>query len=292
MIALVYTDAAEKMRSQLALANLVIKEAEKLIDSYNKRVEKEKLPPLCRGKKPTPMDKAVAELKNVHGLVALKKKETDLVNAMKRFTAAVSCDPDFWEAHMNIGAIALGFRGYRRAKASFEVVLKQKPKHPEAVMGLGVAYRGLSALAMADAKDKAISEAEVHYKKVMSIVKPQNKLYADALYNLGLLYQDYKVGSSDEGNKKRLKAARSYYEKYAKHPKSKKTAKKNALSRAKDITRTFKIMAQMADLKKKQKERERRLKEQEKNKPRSRGGGAKDGKGSPRSANPSPARPR
>ena len=294
MIALVYTDAADKLRAQLALANLVIKEAEKLIDGYNKRVEKEKLPPLCKGKNPTPMDKAVAELKNVHGLVALKKKEKDLVNAMKRFTAAVSCDPDFWEAHMNIGAIALGFRGYRRAKASFEVVLKEKPKYPEAVMGLGVAYRGLSALAMADAKDKAISEAEAHYKKVMTIVKPQDKLYADALYNLGLLYQDYKVGNSDEDNKKRLESARSYYQKYAKHPKTERKAKKNALTRAKDITRTFKIMAQMADLKRKQEERERRLKEQEKNKPRPRprGDGAKDGKGAPRSANPRPARAR
>jgi len=265
MIALVYTDGADKMRSQLALANLVVQEAEKLIGEYSERVEKEKLPPLCQGKNPTPMDKAVAELRNVQGLMALKKKEKDLVSGMKSFTEAVSCDPDFWEAHMNIGAIALSFRGYDRAKASFEVVLKEKKDHPDAVMGLGVAFRGLSALAMADAKDEALNKAKEKYEKVMSLAKPQDKIYADALYNLGLLYQDYMSGTSDEDNRARLKKAQSYYEKYANHPKTVKEAKKDAISRAKDITRTFKIMEQMDELQKKQEERERRLKEQQKN---------------------------
>jgi tetratricopeptide (TPR) repeat protein len=259
MIALVYVDAAEKMRSQLALANLVIEEANKLIAAHQKKKKKE----ICTGKNPTEMDMAIAELKNVHGLVALKKKEKDLVSAMKRFTSAVGCNPRFWEAHMNIGAIALGFRGYKRAKSSFEVVLKQKPDYPDAVMGLGVAYRGLSALAMADAKDKLVEQTESQYKKVLKLTKPTEKLHADAYYNLGLLYQDYKIGNSDAENKQRLRTAMDYYNKFSGHPKADRKARKNALSRVKDIKRTLKIMDQMADLKKQEAERERRRKEQE-----------------------------
>ncbi len=264
MIALVYTDAAEQMQSQLALANLVVQEAEKLIEEYVEKAEKEKLPPLCRGKDPTTMDKAVAELKNVQGLMALRRPEPDLVAGMRHFTEAVSCDPNFWEAHMNIGAIALSFRGYDRAQTSFEVVLRQRPDYPDAVMGLGVAYRGLSALAMGGEKDKAIELAQQQYQKVMSLVSPQEKLYADALYNLGLLRQDYMISDTDEETIKRLRSAQGYFEKYVKHPRAVKTARENASSRSGDIDRTIKIMQQMAELQKQQAERERQQRLQEK----------------------------
>lgn len=270
MMALVYVDAADKMRSQLALANLVIEEANKIVDRYAKKHKR-----MCSGKAPNAMEKSIAELKNVHGLVALKQKEKNLVAAMKRFTAAVQCNPRFWEAHMNIGAIALGFRGYKRAKASFEVVLEQQPNLADAVMGLGVAYRGLSALAMGDVKDKLIAQTEQQYKKVQKLARPQSNVYADATYNLGLLYQDYKIGDSDAANKKRLRTAMSFFKKYTTHPQAEPAARKNAKSRIKDIKRTIKIMEQMADLKRKQAERERRRKEQERlkkqNQPRPRG---------------------
>ncbi len=257
MLALVYVDAAEKMASKLTLATLVINEANNFL--------KELKDPICQGgDHVTPMDKAVAELRNVDGLVELKKKH--LVEAMKRFDAAVKCWPRFKEAHMNIGAIALSFRGYQRARDSFQAVLREEPKNLDAIMGLGVAYRGMSAEAMADEKDKLLNLAEAQYKKVLSLAPRNSRSYADALYNLGLLYQDYKVGQSDEENKKRLKVAISYYDRYVAHPKAIASARKDAVQRKKDILRTLDIMKQMAEMKRMEQERARRYQEQQRQK--------------------------
>ncbi len=254
LMALVYADASQEMRSKLTLAKLVINEANSSLKDYKM--------PLCRGGgHVTGMDKAVAELRNVDGLIELKKEQ--LVQAMKKFSAAVQCNPKFLEAHMNIGAIALGFRGYRRAMDHFRAVLALQPNNLDAIMGLGVAFRGLSAEAMADEKDKMLEKAEAQYKKVLSLAPRTSRPYADALYNLGLLYQDYKAGNNDAENKARLRTAMSYYDKYVAHPKALLSAKKDALSRKSDIIRTIQIMAQMAEIKRKEQERERLRKAQE-----------------------------
>ncbi len=261
LMALVYADASEEMRSKLTLAKLVINEANSSLKDYKE--------PLCQGGgKTTAMDKAVAELRNVDGLIELKKEQ--LVQAMKKFSAAVQCNPKFLEAHMNIGAIALGFRGYRRAENHFNAVLKLQPNNFDAIMGLGVAYRGLSAEAMADEKDKLLDRAEAQYKKVLAVAPRNSKAHADALYNLGLLYQDYKAGNNDEENKARLRTAMSYYDKYVAHPKAIASAKKDALARKSDIIRTIDIMKEMAELKRKEEERERLRKAQEAARPRPR----------------------
>jgi tetratricopeptide (TPR) repeat protein len=249
MLALVYLDASRKIRSQMMLAKLVINEANTSLKERRG---------LCRGGKPTPMDKAVAELRNVDGLIELRLKQ--LVKAMKQFTAAVRCNPDFIEAHMNIGAIALSFRGYKRAKDSFIVVLKHQPKNIDATMGLGVAYRGMSAAAMADDKDKLINMAEGQYKKAMALAGATSRVGADALYNLGLLYQDYKAADTDAANKKRMMDAVGYYTRYAAHPKAVRKAKNNAVTRKKDILHTIKVMDQMARLKATMAAQERRMK--------------------------------
>lgn len=250
MLALVYLDAARRMRAQLMLAKLVINEADTSLKGRKG---------LCRGGKSTPMDIAMAELRNVDGLIELKRQQ--LVKAMKQFTAAVACNPDFVEAHMNIGAIALSFRGYRRSANSFQVVLKHQPNNVDAIMGLGVAYRGMSAAAMANQKDKLIGMAEAQYKKAMNLAKPGSRVKADGLYNLGLLYQDYKAADSEAGNKRRLNKAVSLYGRYAAHPKARRRARKNALTRKKDILHTMKVMAQMKAMQAKMKVQERRMKE-------------------------------
>ncbi|MCD6500083.1 MAG: hypothetical protein J7M25_17460 [Deltaproteobacteria bacterium] len=252
MLALVYTDAADVMLSKLTLARLVVNEADSALKEYKK--------PLCQGgDRVSPMDRAVGELRNVDGLIRLKGEQ--LVQAMKQFSAAVRCNPNYLQAHMNIGAIALSFRGYRRAKNSFSVVLHQDSNNVDAIIGLGVAYRGLSAQAMADEKDKLLARAEGQYKLAFRKAQPSSRYYADALYDLGLLYQDYKAGNSDAENKARLRTAMSYYTKFIAHPKANRKARKDAMSRKKDIIRTIDIMKQMADLKRKEAERERQYRQ-------------------------------
>jgi len=276
MLALVYTDAADTMLSKLTLARLVVNEADSTLKEYKK--------PLCQGNgRVSAMDRAVGELRNVDGLIRLKGEQ--LVQAMKQFSAAVQCNPNYLQAHMNIGAIALSFRGYRKAKSSFNVVLHHDPNNIDAIIGLGVAYRGLSAQAMVDQKDKLLARAEAQYKLAFRKAQPASRHYADALYDLGLLYQDYKAGNSDAENEARLRTAMSYYTKFIAHPKANRKARKDALSRKKDIIRTIDIMKQMAQLKRKAAERERQYR-QNHPRPTSRARGPQAGMGAP--ARPTP----
>lgn len=239
MMALVYLDVAKRIKSQLMLAKLVINEADETM--------KELKGLNCKGKTPTELEKSVAELKNVDGLIELRKEQ--LVEAMKRFTAAVDCNPDFVEAHMNIGAIALSFRGYKRAQNSFSVVLKHQPKNVDAIMGLGVAYRGMSAEAMADQKDKFIEKAEAQYRRAMAVAGAGSKQYADGLYNLGLLTEDYKISNTDESTIKRLEEAISLYNKFVSHPRANRKARDNALKRIKEANQMINATRQVIKMK-------------------------------------------
>ena len=96
---------------------------------------------------------------------------------------------------MNFGQITIGFRGYEDAKNAFTQALELQPKNFDATVGLGVAYRGL------DQKEKA----EELYNKAKGLSASR----AEPYYNLGVLYQDFRDGSTEQ-----MKTARDYYNQF------------------------------------------------------------------------------
>lgn len=82
-----------------------------------------------------------APIHNTLGLILLKLNNVTV--ALKEFNAAVGIDPDFAEAHMNIGAISLSIRDYDRAIENFQKVSELRGgKDTEALLSLAVAKRG------------------------------------------------------------------------------------------------------------------------------------------------------
>jgi tetratricopeptide (TPR) repeat protein len=173
-------------------------------------------------------DKDYAQLYNTLGLIKLRRKLVS--EALRQFELAVQYDPKYIEAHLNIGAIGLSTRQYEKAAASFDAVLKLNPKSTEtkvdAMLGMGVAARGL----------KKVDEAESWYKKVGE-VDPKN---CDIQYNLGVLYQDYK-STADNSN---LNTAKDFFGKYRSCPSTKPEKVKDAERRMKDIDDTFVALAE------------------------------------------------
>ncbi len=172
-------------RSKRMLAKLVLKEARKVLKRKEVRGRYCK-----RAKRPTAFDRAVADNRNVTGLILLAQRQ--LVDAMQRFEGALRCDGALVEAHMNRAAIALGFRGYWIAHDSFRQVLLRRPKSVDAVIGLGVAYRGIATAPAQKSRPRKPAAhwyglAASQYKKALAI----SSTAADALYNLGHLHMDY-----------------------------------------------------------------------------------------------------
>lgn len=120
-----------------------------------------------------------APLHNRLGLVSLA--DDDVIVAYKEFQRAVQLDPEFVDAWMNIGAMALSFRDYDAAHQAFEMVLKhrerlEKDNLVDAILSYGVAKRGRDDL----------DGAEALYKEVLELRNNDVR----ALYNLGVLHQE------------------------------------------------------------------------------------------------------
>jgi len=127
---LFYLEGAERNRSRLDLAKLLLDEGQKRDPNY-------------------------APLHNARGLYHMKRKSLGL--ALKSFMKAVELDPKFDEARLNVGNMSLGFRKYKTAAGEFSEVLKRQPKNYEAIVGLGVAQRGMGQIAAAEKMyDRAI----------------------------------------------------------------------------------------------------------------------------------------
>ncbi len=115
LLALLYMEGAEKNKSRLDLARLLLDKAEEA-------------------------DKNFAPLWNARGLLLMRRENP--AQALKRFAAAAKLAPKFSEAHLNAGNIVLDFRKYAEAAGHFSEVLKRQPKNYEAAIGLGMAKRG------------------------------------------------------------------------------------------------------------------------------------------------------
>ena len=222
------------------------------------------------------IDENYAPVYNTLGLIKLKKN--DKTGALTEFRKAVAIDPSMIEAQLNIAAISLSSRNYKQAEDAFAAVLKKLPNHFEATMGMGVALRG----------QRKVAEAETWYQKALQL-DPKN---CGALYNLGLLYQDYKSGSPDDMNK-----GKDYYNKYVACEHQDKEHSDEAKRRVKDIDDTFKALeeqkkleaelkAQQAEMERMQKLQEEQMKkyEEEQKKQQGGAGGAAPAGGAPPAA--------
>jgi tetratricopeptide (TPR) repeat protein len=151
-LALVLYDHA-KTRSQLEMARLICVQATKVDDRYS-------------------------PVYNLLGLILLRAQR--VTPALAEFRKAVGINPNFLEAHMNIGAVTLSFRDYKSAEDSFAKALTLNPDKKtrgEALVGLGVALRG----------QRKFQEAMKKYEEARKL-DPSN---VDIVYNMGILLQDY-----------------------------------------------------------------------------------------------------
>jgi tetratricopeptide (TPR) repeat protein len=183
-------------------------------------------------------------LYNTMGLIKLRRK--DVTGALNEFRRAVTLDSGFIEAQLNVAAISLSSRNYKQAEDAFQAVLKRQPNNVDAIIGMGVATRG----------QKRVKDAEKWYKQAQQI-DPRG---CAPLYNLAVLYHDYKTGQPEE-----LRKAQDYYNNYTRcqgRTDPEKVA--DSRRRIKDIEDTFKAMEEQkrleAELKKQQEEMQRQEK--------------------------------
>ncbi len=189
------------------------------------------------------MKKALAVVYNTMGMIALSKK--NYTEAIKNFSAAVDNDPTMYEARMNLAAVSLKFRNYEVAEQNLRAVIAAHPKNYEAVIGLGVALRG----------EKKLDEAEAEYNRAKSLDGQR----AEAYFNLGLLYQEYKAGS----DKPMLQKAQQYYRDFISRTNAAKL-RDDAKKRIKDIDEVFVALDEAAKMMKEAEELQRKAEEQQK----------------------------
>lgn len=242
ILASIYYTTAEADRSKLRLAQLVCDEAKKINPDY-------------------------APVYNTLGLIKLRSK--DVTGALTEFRKAASLDPGLTEAQLNIGAISLSARSYKQAEEAFQAVLKKVPNHFDATVGMGVALRG----------QRKPDEAETWYNKALQMqIDPKTDPRIEAkkcgvLYNLGLLYQDYKAGSPEDMNK-----GKGLYNKFLACERADQEHITDARRRIKDIDDTFKALEEQKkleeELKKQQAEMEKQQKMMEEQMKKQQGGAA------------------
>ena len=172
LYALVYMEGRQKNKNRLDLAKLLLDEAKKRNDNF-------------------------APLKNAFGLYYLYRGNLSL--ALEQFQAAVTLDPKFVEARMNVGMTTLGFRKWDVAKDQFNKVLELNPKNYDAMIGLGVALRGL----------KDFDGAEAQYKKAAALDPKRG----EAIFNLGVLYKDFRASKQADmrASQATYRTARDYF---------------------------------------------------------------------------------
>jgi Flp pilus assembly protein TadD len=154
---LVYLEGSERNKNRLDLAKLLLDEAAKHNEKY-------------------------APLMNARGLLAMRRNSVG--SALDKFMQAVQLDPTFLEARLNVGNITLNFRKYDTAEEQFSYVIGKSPKNYGALIGLGIAQRGLGKID--DAEKNYLAAAKVDSKR------------GEAYYNLGVLYKDFRANKASD----------------------------------------------------------------------------------------------
>lgn len=152
---------------------------------------------------------------HVYGLIYDQTKRPEL--AMAAYQKAVERRPNFKSALINLGVHYLRNRSFNEAITTYEKLTNQlNVKTPTTWTNLGSAYRGHSGDYPPESSErtKYLHKAEASYKRALGLAKS----YANAYYNLGLLYLDAQPFPMPDGapmdKLKRLERSKTYFEEY------------------------------------------------------------------------------
>ena len=180
-------------------------------------------------------DPKSASLHNTRGLVLLKQKELTL--ALGSFEKAVKFDPNFFPAHMNLGALTFNYRDYETSYRHYDLAVKIMPDNLDAQVARAVSARGL----------EKFDEAEKGYKAVIAADAKHTKAH----FNLGVLYQEYTSN---------LDGARAEFETVLRIERDDANVRKEASARIKAIQIQVQNQKMMEEMLRKQKEQEAKAK--------------------------------
>lgn len=157
-------------------------------------------------------------------LLGLVYEKTERANkAPIAYQNALTLDPNYKSALMNLGVNHIGSKRYKAAVQIYEKLTSELGMKEASVWtNLGSAYRGHSLDFVGTditMRNKLILKAEESYKRAIS----RDKNYANAYYNMGLLYLDadpYPVGNGEMDRVTRLKNSKTYLDEYRRLPKA------------------------------------------------------------------------
>jgi len=156
-----------------------------------------------------------ANVMYVYGLIYDHTNRPD--QALKAYGQAVSINPNFPSALVNLGVFQLRNKQYTEAQNTFERLVNQFNRQDAITLtSLASAYRGRSGdLQAGDPnRDNLIRQAEATYKRAMQA----NPSYGPAYYNMGLLYLDADPFPGITDPLQRVNAAKDYFDKYKNMP--------------------------------------------------------------------------
>jgi len=154
----------------------------------------------------------------VYGLVYDRQGLAD--KARLYYEEALKRNPTFANALLNLGVHYLSESRFADAIRIYEQLTGElKVRTPTTWTNLGSAYRGrsISADNSKAQRDDWLKKAENAYKKAVSL----DKNYANAYYDLGLLYFDatpFPAGNGSLDELKRLERAKTYFDEYRHMP--------------------------------------------------------------------------
>jgi tetratricopeptide (TPR) repeat protein len=155
----------------------------------------------------------------LYGLIHDRNKRQD--QALEEYQKAVTIDPSYKSALMNLGVHLLRNRRYQEAVSLYERLTGQLAyRNAASQTNLGSAYRGLSAESGTTdvrRRNELLLKAERSYRQALVA----NRNYANAYYNLGLLYLDadpFPEGRNDMDMIKRLQTAKTQFDEYRRLP--------------------------------------------------------------------------
>jgi tetratricopeptide (TPR) repeat protein len=170
-----------------------------------------------------------APILNTTGLIQVELGQIN--GAVQSFDAASNLDPKFFEAHMNLGAVNLSFRGFKKAEAAYRKAVALQPQSYEAHLGLALAVRGSIDDVNFD-QSVATVQSELDECKRIDGARP------DAYYNEGILWQEYKAKSGGKDSIPSLRKAQAIFNDFAAKASGKSEyadAVKRAKERSEDI---------------------------------------------------------
>jgi len=182
-----------------------------------------------------PRGKKSAKLYFLYGLVyEATNRDSD---AERSFKTSVSLNQNYRPALLNLGVYHIKNKRYALARTLYERLTGPlASKSPAAWTNLGSAYRGQTGNARlsVEARKKLVFAAESSFKRAIAI----NKNYANAYYNLGVLYLDadpYPAAGKNLDTLVRLKKARGFFDEYGRKPSAEKKLAKEQMAVAQKL---------------------------------------------------------